>query len=75
MIINYRQSISARELLGWTRSDLEKKSIISRSTIADFERGVRKLRMDSLEKLLKTYKDAGIVFIDDDVHLGVLLKK
>ncbi len=71
MIITYKQCAAARELLGWKRVDLEKKSNISRSTIADFERGKRKLRMDNLEKLLITFKDAGIKFINEDGTIGV----
>ena len=62
MIINYKQCIAARELLGWKREDLEKKAKISRSTLADFERGARNLRMDSLDRVLEAFKKAGIVF-------------
>jgi len=70
MIINYKQCIAARDLLGWKREDLEKNAKISRSTLADFERGARNLRMESLKRILETFKNAGIVFINNG-EIGV----
>ena len=55
MIISYKQCKAARELLGWSRSDLEKRAAIGRSTLADFERGSRSLRMDNFEKIAKNF--------------------
>jgi transcriptional regulator with XRE-family HTH domain len=76
VIIAYKQCRAARELLGWKQNDLAEKSSISAATIADFERGVRELRVSTLEKLINTFEDAGIKFENDEVKYGVeLLKK
>ena len=75
MIITHRQCIAARELLGWKREELEKKAEISRSTLADFERGARNLRMDSLERILGAFEKAGIKFENDDVKYRIDLLK
>ncbi|MFT7099196.1 MAG: transcriptional regulator with XRE-family HTH domain [Rickettsiales bacterium] len=72
MLVTYKQFIAARDLLGWTRRDLEKKSKISRSTLADFERGDRNLRMDNFEKLLNTFEEAGIKFVNNEEGVGVI---
>ncbi len=72
MLVTYKQFIAARELLGWAREDLEKKAKISRSTLAEFERGNRNLRMDNFEKLLTTFAKAGIKFINNEEGVGVI---
>jgi len=72
MLVTYKQFIAARELLGWTREDLEKKAKISRSTLAEFERGNRNLRMDNFEKLLKAFEKAGIKFVNNEEGVGVI---
>ena len=48
VIITNKQCRAARELLEWKQNDLAKKSKISSGTIADFERGVRELRVSTL---------------------------
>ena len=75
VIISYRQCKAARELLDWRQLDLSKKSKISLGTIADFERGVRSLRMDTLEKLICAFAKAGIKFENDSKICSVELKK
>jgi transcriptional regulator with XRE-family HTH domain len=76
VIITYKQCRAARELLGWKQNDLSAKSVISSGTIADFERGVRELRVSTLEKLISTFEEAGIRFENNDVKYSVeLLKK
>jgi transcriptional regulator with XRE-family HTH domain len=72
MLVTYKQCIAARDLLGWTREELEKKSKISRSTLAEFERGNRNLRMDNFEKLLNTFEEAGIKFVNNEKGVGVI---
>jgi transcriptional regulator with XRE-family HTH domain len=72
MFPNYKQCIAARELLGWTREDLEKKAKITRSTLAGFERGDRNLRMDNFEKILNAFEKAGIEFLNNEKGVGVI---
>jgi len=75
IIITYKQCRAARELLGWKQNDLASKSSISSTTIADYERGVRELRVSTLEKLINTFEEAGIKFENDEVKYGVELLK
>lgn len=75
IIITYKQCRAARELLGWKQNNLSEKSGISIGTIADFERGVRELRVSTLEKMIGTFKEAGIRFENDDVKYSVELLK
>jgi len=76
MMVTHIQCRAARELLQWSRSDVEKRAGISRSTLADFERGTRNLTMESFKKILNAFEEAGIEFINDDQKIGaVVLKK
>ncbi len=76
MMVTHIQCRAARELLQWSRSDVEKRAGISRSTLADFERGTRNLTMESFKKILNAFEEAGIEFINDDQKIGaVRLKK
>jgi transcriptional regulator with XRE-family HTH domain len=76
IIITHQQCKAARDLLGWAQDDLSKKSKITKSTIADFERGVRNLRMGTLETIVDTFEKAGIRFENNETEFGVkLLKK
>ena len=76
MMVTHIQCRAARELLQWSRSDVEKRAGISRSTLADFERGTRNLTMESFKKILNAFEEAGIEFINDDQKIGaVSLKK
>lgn len=72
MFPTYKQCIAARELLGWTREELEKKAKITRSTLAGFERGERNLRMNNFEKILKAFEKAGIKFVNNEEGVGVI---
>jgi len=75
-MVTHIQCRAARELLQWSRSDVEKRAGISRSTLADFERGTRNLTMESFKKILNAFEEAGIEFINDDQKIGaVVLKK
>lgn len=75
-MVTHIQCRAARELLQWSRSDVEKRAGISRSTLADFERGTRNLTMESFKKILNAFEEAGIEFINDDQKIGaVRLKK
>ncbi len=75
VIITNRQCRAARELLGWKQDDLCKASKITKSTIADFERGVRELRMGTLESIINAFNKKGIEFENDGNELVVRLVK
>jgi transcriptional regulator with XRE-family HTH domain len=75
VIITFRQCRAARELIGWKQNDLAEKSEISAGTIADFERGVRELRVSTLEKIVNAFKKAGVGFENNDVKYSVELMK
>ncbi len=75
VIITNKQCRAARELLEWKQNDLAKKSKISSGTIADFERGVRELRVSTLEKLIATFEKAGVRFENNSVKYSVELLK
>lgn len=75
VIITHKQCRAARELIGWKQNDLSEKSTISAGTIADFERGVRELRVSTLEKLISAFEAAGIRFENNDVKYSVELLK
>jgi len=73
--ITPNQCKSARNLLEWKQTDLVKKSGIGITTIAEFERGVRDLADRTMKELVRTFKDAGIEFINDKKSEGVKLNK
>jgi len=76
IIITHQQCKAARDLLEWAQDDLSKKSKITKSTIADFERGARNLRMQTLETIVDTFEKSGIRFENNETEFGVkLLKK
>ena len=72
-IILPSQCRAARELLGIKQEDLSNKSGVTRSTIGDFERGARNLRMDTMQKLSDAFVACGIQFISDGSKVGVVL--
>ena len=60
------QCRSARATLDWTQDELEAKSRVSRKTIADFERGIRKPYGRTLDALKGALEEAGIEFIAEN---------
>ena len=62
VIITSEQCKAARDLLKWNQDDLRKKAGINKTTLADFERGVGNIRIDTLEKIINAFKKAGIRF-------------
>ena len=73
MIITYRQCKAARELLGWSRDDLIKKSGIGKSTLDEFERGARNLNVNNLNKILLAFESNGIEFKNRNGEVRVSL--
>jgi transcriptional regulator with XRE-family HTH domain len=56
------QCRAARALLGWSQSDLEMRSRVSKKTIADFERGVTAPQARTIDDLAEAFDEAGIEF-------------
>ncbi len=75
VIITGKQCKAARELLGWKQDDLCKYSKITKSTIADFERGVRDLRTTTLESIVNAFYKKNIRFENNENELVVRLVK
>ena len=75
VIITYQQCKAARDLLNWKQDDLSREAGINKTTLADFERGVRKLKIDTLEKIIDAFEKAGIRFENDEVKFRVDLLK
>jgi len=74
-MITPNQCRAARELVGWSREDLQKKTKLARETIGNFERGSGNLTMKTLDILKTTFENAGIEFVDDGDRLGVVILK
>ena len=62
IIINYKQCKAARALLDWNQEDLCKRAGITKSTIGDFERGARNLRIETMQKVVAVLENEGIRF-------------
>lgn len=75
VIITYQQCKAARDLLGWKQDDLSKKAKINKTTLADFERGIRNLKVDTLEKIIDAFEKGGIRFENDEIKYRVDLLK
>ena len=75
VIITYQQCKAARDLLSWKQEDLSKKAGINKATLANFERGVRNLKIDTLEKIIDAFETVGIRFENDENAYVVKLLK
>ena len=75
MTITSKQCRAARELLGWTQGDLQKKSRLGIETIGHFERGDSNPTDRTFYDLTKAFEDAGIKFVDDEIQIGATLLK
>ena len=61
---------AARSLLGWSQTDLARRSAVAVSTVADFERGQRAPVPNNLRAMRETFEAAGIVFLATGVSYG-----
>jgi transcriptional regulator with XRE-family HTH domain len=75
VIITYQQCKAARDLLGWRQDDLSQKAGIHKTTLADFERGLRNVKIDTLEKIIDAFTKAGIRFENDEIKYRIDLLK
>lgn len=66
MIVSPRQIRAARGLLGWTRTRLADKAIVSTTTVADIERGDVNPRASTLDAIMVALEKAGIEFLRPD---------
>lgn len=76
MIVTSRQIRAARGLLGWTRTYLADRAIVSTTTVADIERGDVNPRSSTLSAIILALEQAGIEFIrpnGDGIGEGVRL--
>jgi predicted transcriptional regulator len=69
MSVSSRQIRAARGLLGWTRTKLADRSVLSITTIADIERGDVNPKVTTLDAIVAALEKAGIEFIRAD-HAG-----
>lgn len=73
IIINYKQCKAARMLLDWNQEELCKRAGITKSTIGDFERGARNLRIETMQKVVGVFEDEGIRFEGEEGRILVEL--
>lgn len=62
-MITPKQSKAARALLGWRGDTLARGAGISKSTLADFERGAHTPISNNMKSIEMAFKTAGVVFI------------
>ena len=67
------QCRAARALLGWSQSDLAKRSKVSISAIRNFERGMTMPVVNNLDALKRAVEAGGVVLINDG-KLGVAME-
>ena len=75
MTISPVQCRAAREMLKWTRDDLQKITKLSRETIGNFEREISSPTIRTLSDLKRAFVDAGIEFVNEENREGVILIK
>ena len=63
MLVSPRQIRAARGLLGWTRTTLADKAIVSVTTVADIERGDVNPKTSTMGAIVIALEKAGIEFL------------
>ena len=66
MFISARQIRAARGLLGWTRTALADRAIVSTTTVADIERGDVNPKTSTMIAIIGALEKAGIEFLRGD---------
>lgn len=75
-MISVEQCRAARAMLGWSQGDLADAATVSRTTVVDFERGVRIPHRNNLAAIRRAFEVAGIEFIPENGGgAGLRLKK
>lgn len=72
MMISIEQIKAARALLNWNQQDLADRAAMSKTALANIERGSASPRMESLAAIQKALEDDGIEFVDGP---GVRLRR
>lgn len=70
MVDKRRLVKAARCLLGWTQGDLAGHAGVGTSTVADFERGARRLHPGTHAAILQALDRGGITFLGNGVRLA-----
>jgi ribosome-binding protein aMBF1 (putative translation factor) len=65
---------AARALLRWSQGTLAHYAKCTPLTISNFERGTVRPRNSTLRKVQAALESAGIVFIDDEHEVGIVLR-
>jgi transcriptional regulator with XRE-family HTH domain len=60
-----KQIRAARMLVGWDAEDLAAKAEVTRETIFNIERGVFRPRTNTLERIVRAFRDVGVEFIGE----------
>ena len=63
MLVSPRQIRAALALLGWTRTELADRAVLSITTISDIERGDVDPKAATLARIAATLEKAGVKFI------------
>lgn len=53
-------------MLGWSQGELADAAAVSRTTVVDFERGVRTPHRNNLDAIRRAFEQAGIEFIPEN---------
>lgn len=68
--ISPEQCRAARAMLSWSQDYLAKAASVSRSTVADFERGVRVPVPNNIAAMKSVFEQAGIEFLPEQGGKG-----
>ena len=63
MLVTARQIRAARGLLGWTRTALADRAVVSTTTVADIERGNVNPKASTMTAIILALEKAGIEFM------------
>ncbi|MEI5668358.1 helix-turn-helix domain-containing protein [Bosea sp. CCNWLW174] len=66
ILISLEQCRAARAMLGWSQGDLADAAKVSRTTIVDFERGLRTPHHNNLDAIRRAFEKAGIELIPEN---------
>jgi len=64
--LTIEQCRGARAMLGWSQDELAQQAVVSRQTIADFERGARIPVRNNLIAIRRALEAGGIEFIPEN---------
>jgi DNA-binding XRE family transcriptional regulator len=65
-VISVEQCRGARAMLGWSQGELAAAATVSRTTVVDFERGVRIPHRNNAAAIRRAFEDAGIEFLAEN---------